>query len=448
MDERLGRLRTAASTAVLSKGLNLLVTVIAIFVMARHLGAEAYGLWVTLTGSVSLFMLLDIGIASTLTNLLSEAYAAEDKQLAAEHFSNAFWMVLAVTCVIGLAGFAAGSLIDWPAVLHVQQHPLRSATTQSVAVCFGGILLSLPSGLATRVLAGYQELYIANPVSGRGSRLGLLCRLTALAAHRSLPWLVGAYTAPMMLVNALCLAWLILKHKPWILPALRHVTRPRAFSLFRSGGNFFLIQVAGLVVFNSDNLIIAHFRGAAEVTPYSTAWRLVGYLMVLQGVMMPALWPALSEAHARGDLPWMRAAYARLRRYTLLVVAVGGTAIALFGRAIIRHWAGPSAVPSQALLGWMCVGMAICSITMNQSTLLGAVSRVKRQAIASSLAALLNLVLSIFWVQRFGSLGVLLATVTSYVLFILCVQTIEVKKVLRGDLLRVPTLMGGVNAEG
>jgi hypothetical protein len=43
------------------------------------------------------------------------------------------------------------------------------------------------------------------------------------------------------------------------------------------GGMFFVIQIAMVLIFQTDNLIIAHFAGAAAVTPYSVAYRLFGY---------------------------------------------------------------------------------------------------------------------------------------------------------------------------
>ena len=56
-----------------------------------------------------------------------------------------------------------------------------------------------------------------------------------------------------------------------------------------------------MVVFSSDNLVVSHYLGAAEVTPYSVTWRLVGLAALLQSLIFPALWPAYAEAYARRD---------------------------------------------------------------------------------------------------------------------------------------------------
>ena len=90
-----------------------------------------------------------------------------------------------------------------------------------------------------------------------------------------------------------------------------------ARELLASGSAFFLIQIAGAVVFSSDNLVVSHYLGAAQVTPYNVTWRLVMLTAVLQSLIFPALWPAYAEAYARRDYAWMRRAFRFTLRGTL-----------------------------------------------------------------------------------------------------------------------------------
>ena len=57
----------------LSAGLTLVSLPLAV----RYLGAERYGVWATITTTVVWINLLDLGIANTLTNSISRAYALE-----------------------------------------------------------------------------------------------------------------------------------------------------------------------------------------------------------------------------------------------------------------------------------------------------------------------------------------------------------------------------------
>src|SRR5271166_1409894 len=64
------------------------VTLISLPLAVRYLGTERFGVWATITTTVVWINLLDLGIANTLTNHISRAYALEDKTAAARYFTN------------------------------------------------------------------------------------------------------------------------------------------------------------------------------------------------------------------------------------------------------------------------------------------------------------------------------------------------------------------------
>ena len=147
------------------------------------------------------------------------------------------------------------------------------------------------------------------------------------------------------------LIFVVTWQKPWLLP------RPSLLldgsvsrELLNSGSSFFFIQVAAVVVFSSDNIIVSHYLGAAEVTPYSVTWRLVGFAAVLQSLIFPALWPAYAEAYARRDYGWIRRTFSMIMRGTVVLNLCCVVLLLAFGRTLIRVWAGPAAVPTFLLL--------------------------------------------------------------------------------------------------
>jgi O-antigen/teichoic acid export membrane protein len=337
--------------------------------------------------------------------------------------------------VLGFAAALAWPVVRWDYVFHIQGESLTRDTSRAVAAAFAALLLSLPVGLVTKVLAGYQELHIANLFSAGGSILSLIVVVVVVWAHGGLPVLVGGYAISAVLANLICLLWICLVRKPWMKPLPGRIKAGLLPRVLGSGAQFFAIQIAGLVVFSTDNLIISHFLSPAQVTPYSVTWRLVNYIAVAQTFLFPALWPAYSEAYASGHIEWIRRTYKRVRNITIIFLAAGCTVMILLGRPIIRIWAGPAAVPSEFLVCLMCVWIVIFAFATNQSCLMGATFRTKKQALAAVIAAAVNLGLSILWVRSMGSSGVLLATVVSYLVFIVAVQNHEVVRILRGDYL-------------
>ena len=250
-------------------------------------------------------------------------------------------------------------------------------------------LLALPTSLATKVLGGYQDLHASNLFVTAGSVLSLLVVLAVVYSHGSLPLLVAGFAGSSVAANAACLLWICLIHKPWMKPWPRQVNPAYIRRIFSTGIQFFVIQMAAMIVFSSGNLVISHYLNPAQVTPYAVTWRLMGYITAVQTLIIPALWPAYSEAYAKGHLAWIRSTYNRVRWITAAVLALGCSTMLLAGRDVIRLWAGPAAIPSTLLVQLMCVWVVICVFTTNQSCLMGATYRVGKQAVASSLAAVL-----------------------------------------------------------
>lgn len=427
---RYRRMAAATAAGIAGKGTALLVSVAMVPITVRYLGPERYGLWVAISSSILMFFLLDIGIANTLTNLISEAYAASDRELATKYFATAFWMVTGVSILIGLSMWAVWPHLHWDVLFRIHGDALVRETSRAFAAAVIVLLFALPTNLIARVLAGYQELHVANLFTAGGSVLSLLAVIAVVRLHGSMAALVAGYAGATVVANVACLLWVSIFSKPWLKPWPTKINWRMTRRLFHTGGQFFILQMAGLVVFNSDNLILAHYLNPAVVTQYSVTWRLAGFISAIQALVLPSLWPAYAESWVRGDIAWIRSTYSRMRWVTLVAITLACAILLPFGRTIIRIWAGAGAVPSAGLMDLMCVWMILCAITMNQACLMGATSRIGTQAISSCSAAAVNLTLSILWVRSLGPLGVLLATVVSYVVFILFVQARVVRSIL------------------
>ena len=406
------------------------MSAISIPLTVRYLGAEMYGVWVTIGTTLAMLAVMDLGIGNTLTNSISEAYALGSKQLAGLYTTSAFWMMLALALLFGVIGYPLWRAINFGYIFNIHGQFAISQTRDAVGVAYALFLLGLPVNLINKILGGYQQLQIANYFSAAGAVLSLLAIAATTYFRGGLVVLVLAYSGSLLLSNMICMLWLFVFHKPWLFPSLKKVHFSTAKQMLNSGGLFFLLQLSGLIVFNSDNLVIAHFMGASQVTPYNVTWKLVSYAAVLQNLLMPALWPAYSEAIVRGDAAWVRSTYRRTMWATMLFASVFCLALLFVGRPFIRIWASPAAVPSGALLIAMCVWTLICTLMNNEATVLVAANEIRLQTWLSVLAAAVNLLLSILLVQRIGALGVILGTILSYILVLIGPQTWKTISVL------------------
>ena len=119
---------------------------------------------------------------------------------------------------------------------------------------------------------------------------------------------------------------------------------------------------------------------------------------------------------------------------TMSIALAASLLFAIAGRWIIRIWASRAAVPTEELLLLMCVWVLICTFMNNTATVLVAKGETRLLAWCGLAAAALNLALSIYWVQRIGAPGVILATIVSYLIVLVGPQTWKVYSVLSADI--------------
>lgn len=434
-DPRLVRMLHGGASNFLGRGVALLVSAVTLPLTVRYLGKLEYGVWITISTTVVMLSVLDLGIANTLTNFISSAYASDDKDAAQGYFATAFWLTCGVAVVLGLMCTGVFHLLNWGSLLGLTDPTLVAQARTCVVISIGFFLVSLPLNLANRVLSGYQQVHIGNYFAMINSLLGLVAIVTTVLLRGSIVQLMLSYCLAMLTGSVLLNLWLSIWHKPWIRAYPGRFEREKARTLFGQGFLFFLLQLTGIVVFNSDNLVITHYLGAAEVTPYSIAWRLTSYASLLQSMLIPSFWPAFTEAYHKRDMPWVRNTYRNMTQKTLMAVTAAALFLGVFGHWIIRVWAGKAVVPPTLLL-WTLAGWAILvATTTNQALLLTATGRLKLEATVAVLAAVANLGLSIYLVQRIGAEGVILSTILSFAIFMIVPQQLEVRRVLRGDFL-------------
>jgi O-antigen/teichoic acid export membrane protein len=436
-DPRISRVLHGSLSSVLGRGLTLLINVVTLPLTLRYLGSFEYGIWVTVSTSVVMLSVLDLGIANTLNNFIGEAYAEDDREKAQRYFATAFWVTIGVVAALAPLGYIAWRLIDWGNVFHLTDPAMRQRAADCVAFAGGCFLLSLPLTLAGRVTAGYQQVHLANYFAMINSVFGLVAILATLLLHGSLVMLMALYSMA-MLTGPVCLnVWLCFWQRPWIKPLPSKVTPQVVRRLFGQGILFFIMQITTLVVLNSDNLVITHYVGASAVTPYSIAWKLTQYATLFQGLLIPSLWPAFTEAYHKRQMDWINSTYRSIRRKTLIGTAIVGVLIGLFGPFLIRLWLGAAVVPGRELLWLMAFFSFVVSATNNQSLLLAATGRLTVETTVAVLAAIANLALSIHLVKIMGVEGVILGTILSFLLVMIVPQWWEVRRVLAGRYLPV-----------
>jgi len=185
------------------------------------------------------------------------------------------------------------------------------------------------------------------------------------------------------------------------------------------GGMFFINQVATLVIFQKDNMLITHYLGPAQATPYSVTWQLFLYLNVINVLVAPYLGPSIGEAFALGDLHWLRRVFGRHMLISCCVSLPSVVLLSWFHRPILAAWVGPAVMPTSAIVFWIAVWTVIFSVQWPIISLLNNTGRLRVFTTLYALAALLNVPLSVLLIKSHGAYGGAMASAITTGVFVL-----------------------------
>ena len=140
-------------------------------------------------------------------------------------------------------------------------------------------------------------------------------------------------------------------------PSFQLINIKQARSLLSLGYKFFFIQLSAVLVFYTDNLIIAQLFGPVEVTTYNVAFRYFNSVNTLFAIAVTPYWSAFTEASVKQDIMWIKQANNRLQKLWMGFVVLVSFMI-LLADSIYKLWVGDRVnIPLQLniCMGLFCI---------------------------------------------------------------------------------------------
>lgn len=394
-------------------------TAAALPIASRALAADEFGIWLIIASSAGLLGFADLGIGNGLTSLVASAAGRDDAAQIRRLVASGFAGLLAVAAIVGGAFALLQSHIDWGGILRLSSARASDDAAASVAVFAACFLAGMPFAIAPRVQAGLQEGWQANLWMAAGPVLGLAGVAVVAAADGGLPWFVLAWQGGPTLCSMLHFATLFGLQRRDLAPAPGSVTGADAREVVRKGSLFLVLSLAIAVGYESDSVVIAHYLGSDRVGDYQVPLTLFSVLPALVGFLVTPLWPAYSEAIARGDDDWVRSALARSLRVGAMVTVPLAAILVLAGKPIVQAWVGDASSPTWGLLALMGAWAALSGLITPIAIYLNGAQVMRFQVLCATSMAVANIVLSIVLVQSIGVAGPMLGTVAATAVLVL-----------------------------
>ncbi len=391
---RTALIRKNIAASLFIKGWSTIVLFALVPLTLKCLGAYENGVWLTISSMLVWIDNLDIGLGNGLRNKLAESLACGDRLKARRAVSSTFFMLIAV---IAPACVLLNALIwgfDMYSFLNVDSRVVGNLSTvlsvSVVLVCSTFIFkfignfymgLQIPAVNNLLVTAGQTLMFVgtfAVYLSGIHSLL-----LIALVNTLS-PFAVYLVSYPITFRG---------RYKD-LRPSLSFVDRRTVGELFGMGMKFFVLQISGMVLFMSSNVIISNSFSPELVTPYQIAYRYFCVAQLLFNIMCLPYWTATTDAYKRGDMAWIRRASRTLDRLMLLIAIVVALLMAVSG-PVFALWIGSDVEIPFVMTVIVGVYMLTMLVSMRYSWVLNGVGALNLQLCMTILAAVIYVPLAL-----------------------------------------------------
>lgn len=415
--------------SALFKGLAIACSFFSIPLMIHYLGQEQFGVWSTLLSVMTWITFFDLGLGNGLRNKLAESLAKDQIDEARSYISSAYSLIGLISLMLFLILALAAFIAPWQKVFNTQ---LLSAEELSYAVLITGFFIALNFwvSLINSVLNAVQRTSVVVLGQFISNALSLIfVYILTKTTDASLLYLATVYGISMIGANALLSSWFY-KDNLNLIPKIS-LDFSHARPLLGLGLQFFVIQIAVLVIFTTDKILITQLFGPEFVTPYDVVFKLFGVISLVYGLITAPLWSSYTDAYHRGDFMWIKGILRKqLLIFGLIILAV--IFLALIAKSLVIIWIGSDLVVSTPLV--VSMGLLILISIWNNiySLFLNGIGKVQFQLYSSVFAMSMNIPLAVYFTRYLGLgvEGVVLATCASLTLFAV-IGPLETYSVLR-----------------
>lgn len=369
-------------------------------IVARLIGVENTGVYFFAIAFTTIFTVVaDFGLGPVLTR-----EAARYPERAGNYLNAVFTVKLLFGCGAYLAVVFLTNLLSYP--------PLTKTLIylSGVTMFFDNLHSAFYSVLRARKNLTFEAIGVV------GSQLFTLI-IGSLALYFKLPlyWLILAYTIPAAL-NFIYSALAV--HFVYHLNYRLILDWPLVKIFLALAVPFALAGIISRFYAYSDSLLMSKLLTERELGFWSVPYKITFAFQFIPSALVAGVYPAMSELFIK-DPRRLAELFFRSWRYLLTIILPLSFGLMAVAEPIIIKLYHPNYLPSVAVLRVLLVSLIFTFLSMLIGATLNATNQQRRQTILLSLALLINLILNIYLLPRYGIIGAAVAAVISN--FILCV---------------------------
>jgi O-antigen/teichoic acid export membrane protein len=392
------------------KGGSILASFLLVPLTINYLDTENYGIWLTLSSFIAWFSFFDIGLGNGLRNKFAEAKAKGDMTLARGYVSSAYFTIGVVSIGLIVIFTLLNFFIDWTIVFSASPS-MQKDLSLLMPIVFGFFCLQLVVKLITTIYTADQHHSMQGKINffTQAGSLLLIWIMTKTSESSLLVFGVIFSAIPVVI-----LLWfnLFAFNKRYIdfKPSIKLWKKEYLKDIFGLGLKFFVIQISAIILFSTDNFIIAHNINLSEVVNYNLTYKIFSISSMILSLITTPYWSSITDAFFRGELEWIKKSMNSMLKISFILFLTLICFFVFFDN-ILELWIGNLIHIEKKLQFLILIYFTLSLFLAPFTSFLNGTGNVLIQFYTSIFSAVLNIPLSIYMAQLFGTEGVILATI-------------------------------------
>ena len=397
--------------SLLLKSISILISLQVVPLTINYINPTKYGIWLTLSSIIAWLSYFDLGFAHGFRNRFAEARASGNIKLAKEYISTTYMVLLLLFSIIFFIVIVFNNFLNWSSILNIEpvyNDELR--TVFGLLSCF--FCLNIVASVFTTMLAADQKTALASLIQTSGQVLAfvsifILTRTTS-----------GSLNTLAIVFAGIPCFWLIIisfimfcggKYRS-IAPTMRSFRISLIKNILGLGGQFFIIMLSMLFIFQFINIILSRIEGPEIVTQYIIAYKYFNILNMGVTIILTPFWSAFTDAYVKHDYNWMRSVVKKLELLWLLCIPLL-ILMVICSSSLYEWWIGNSVSIPLSLSMSMAVYILFQTGGNMYMYLINGTSKVRLQLILYLLFAIVSIPLMTFCCKKYGVEGVLIVPI-------------------------------------
>ncbi len=403
-DKQTRLIQINAFLIMLSRAVGIGCNLYIIPITLNYLDKSNYGVWLTLTSIISWLSFMDIGLGNGMRNKIAQLIEENRTDLLKQYISSTY-SVFSIIVIAFFVVFAIVNLfIPWTAILRTNM-PSHTILLLTYVVVFS-FCVRLVLDLAPMILVALQKPYVKAFIDFLFNAVTLLViYCLAFLPYKSLA-LYGTVISLVPVVILVAYTFFLFNSRSkyhYLAPSLKQFRKEHVKSLFGLGIQFFIIQLAALIVFSTDNILITQFFSSADVTIFNIVYKYFSVITIGFMIVLTPYWSSFTSAYYSKRIQWIKDTFKRLLMiWAATVLIILG--FVFFAPWAYRFWLGkPIEINS---LTNLAMGLFVAINGWNNLFVyfLNGISKIRLQLYSSLFICIINIPLSYF-LAKFTSIG-------------------------------------------